>query len=248
MTEAHLYSWLLYGWFALSVVTFVSLQFIAAPYGRHQRAGFGFALPPRIGWILMEAPSAIGVGLCMWVGPRSLVAWAFFLLFESHYVYRAFIFPFRLRSQKPMPFLVSLSGASFNVGNAYLIGRGITAFGRHETAWLGDPRFALGVVLFVVGFAMHLHSDEILMNLRAPGETSYKIPTGGMYRWVSCPNYLGEMIEWFGFALATWSGAGLAFALFTVANLLPRAMQNHRWYKEKFADYPPERRALVPFI
>jgi protein-S-isoprenylcysteine O-methyltransferase Ste14 len=65
---------------------------------------------------------------------------------------------------------------------------------------------------------------------------------------VSCPNYLGEMLEWFGWALATWSIAGLAFALYTVANLLPRALQHHRWYRAKFADYPADRKALVPYV
>jgi hypothetical protein len=40
----------------------------------------------------------------------------------------------------------------------------------------------------------------------------------------------------------------VSFALFTAANLAPRALANHRWYHEKFADYPPERRRLIPFI
>ncbi|HSM13639.1 MAG TPA: hypothetical protein VLA66_06195 [Thermoanaerobaculia bacterium] len=49
-------------------------------------------------------------------------------------------------------------------------------------------------------------------------------------------------------ALATWSLPGLAFALWTVANLAPRARSHHRFYRERFPGYPPERRALVPWI
>ena len=64
------------------------------------------------------------------------------------------------------------------------------------------------------------------------------MPRGGFFRWVSCPNYLGEMLQWSGFALATWSLPGLSFALWTVANLLPRAVAHHRWYRREFADYP----------
>ena len=45
-----------------------------------------------------------------------------------------------------------------------------------------------------------------------------------------------------------WSLAGLAFAVFTVANLLPRALATHRWYRAQFPDYPPQRRAVVPFL
>jgi 3-oxo-5-alpha-steroid 4-dehydrogenase 1 len=36
--------------------------------------------------------------------------------------------------------------------------------------------------------------------------------------------------------------------LITIANLVPRAFQTHRWYREKFPDYPSERRVLIPFL
>ena len=65
---------------------------------------------------------------------------------------------------------------------------------------------------------------------------------------MSCPNYLGEIVEWCGWALATWSLAGLAFALYTAATLRPRALNHHSWYRQRFPDYPPERRALVPYV
>ena len=103
-----------------------------------------------------------------------------------------------------------------------------------------------GLVLFLSGFILNRWADRVLHNLRKPGETAYKIPYGGFYRWISCPNYLGEIIEWAGWAVATWSLPGLAFAVWTCANLVPRARANHAWYKKHFADYPPERKALIP--
>ena len=93
-----------------------------------------------------------------------------------------------------------------------------------------------------------VHSDRVLINLRKPGETGYKIPVGGGYRWVTAPNYLGEILEWTGWAILTWSTAGLSFAVFTMANLAPRAFSNHTWYRENFPDYPPERKALIPYL
>jgi 3-oxo-5-alpha-steroid 4-dehydrogenase 1 len=42
--------------------------------------------------------------------------------------------------------------------------------------------------------------------------------------------------------------AGLAFAVYTAANLVPRRWTITDWYRERFADYPPERRALIPFL
>ena len=95
---------------------------------------------------------------------------------------------------------------------------------------------------------INLHADTVLIHLRKPGETGYKIPRGGIYRFVTSPNYLGEIMEWCGWALMTWSLPGLAFAVYSVANLAPRALSNHKWYREKFDDYPTSRRALIPFL
>ena len=108
--------------------------------------------------------------------------------------------------------------------------------------------FLAGIALFAAGFLIHSSSDNILRSLRKPGETGYSIPQGGMFRFISCPNYFGEIIEWVGWALLTWSVAGLAFATFTFANLFPRAIAHHRWYRGEFTDYPSERKAIIPFI
>ena len=56
------------------------------------------------------------------------------------------------------------------------------------------------------------------------------------------------MIEWLGWAIMTWSFAGLVFFFWTVANLLPRALANHRWYQEKFPEYPTDRKAIIPYL
>jgi steroid 5-alpha reductase family enzyme len=138
------------------------------------------------------------------------------------------------------------------VANAYLNARFITHFATYPpgwtAGWLTDPRFVGGVALFLVGFAINQHADEVLRKLRGPSEQGYKIPEGGLYRFVSAPNYFGELVEWSGFALAAWSPAGLAFAVWTAANLVPRAWANHRWYRRTFPEYPTARRALVPFL
>jgi 3-oxo-5-alpha-steroid 4-dehydrogenase 1 len=107
-----------------------------------------------------------------------------------------------------------------------------------------------GAAFFAIGMAINLHSDAVLFRLRRPGESGYRIPQGGLYRLVSSPNYLGEIVEWLGWAIATWSLAGLAFAVYTAAtaaNLVPRAIVHHRWYRDTFADYPVERKAIIPF-
>ena len=236
--------------FALAGVTLVALLFITAPYGRHATRRWGPLLPGVVAWIVMELPAAVALPLCCAISPRPLDAatLALVALWELHYLHRTFVFPLRRRrSLHAMPIAIALMGFTFNVFNGWLNGRWLTAIGPlRDVSWLGDPRFLAGAIVFLCGFGMNVHSDEVLLHLRKPGETGYQIPRGGVYRFVSCPNYLGEILEWSGFALAAWSPAGLAFAVYTIANLLPRALAHHRWYRVKFIDYPPERRAIIP--
>jgi hypothetical protein len=56
------------------------------------------------------------------------------------------------------------------------------------------------------------------------------------------------MIEWTGWAIATLSLPGLVFALWTAANLAPRALKHHAWYRKTFPDYPQSRKAIIPFV
>lgn len=250
MTEVAFLSGLLIGWFALSAVVFVALFVVSAPYGRHVRRGWGPTVPDRAGWVLMEAPAALGFA-ALFVLTRSQrypISWVFLALWEMHYVHRAFIYPLGLRGKdKRMPIVIVAMAVVFNGVNVYLNGWQVfTLAERYPSAWLRDPRFLVGLAMFVCGYVINRHSDTILRGLRRPGESSYKIPQGGLYRWVSCPNYLGEIIEWVGWALATWSLAGLAFAVWTAANLVPRAWSHHRWYRQHFVDYPSGRRAILP--
>lgn len=254
MTEDVVYGWLLRGFLVLALVTFPALFFFAAPYGRHAGESRLPTINARLGWLLMEAPSALVPLACWIVGDHRAdpARLALLFLWELHYVHRAFVFPFRLRKgARPMPISIPAAAFLFTSVNGYLNGRWLFHFApadAYGAAWLTDPRFLVGTALFLAGYAVNQQSDKILLDLRRPGETGYKIPRGGLYRFVSCPNYLGEIVEWTGFAIASWSLPGLVFALWTTANLLPRAVAHHRWYREKFADYPPERRALIPFL
>ncbi len=242
----------LYCWIGLAIITFPVLLKITAPYGRHARQDFGPMINNTIGWIIMELPSlALFAALFILTSTeKSAVNWVFFSIWVIHYTQRTFIFPLRQPNKhKQMPLLVAGSAIFFNLINAYFNGFYLGSIEPMYTMnWFLDPRFIGGVALFIAGFIINIQSDTILINLRKPGETGYKIPTGGMYRFVSCPNYLGEIMEWTGWAIATWSLPGLAFALWTAANLMPRALDNHRWYKRQFANYPADRKAVIPYI
>ena len=252
MTEISIYSYIVIASFILAGAVFFALFFISAPYGRHSRRGWGATIPSRIGWLVMETPAAVLFAVYFVVGsvPKNLVSFTFLALWEAHYIHRALIYPFSLSdSRKKMPLLVTVMAVFFNVGNTYTNGRYLFTFsGGFANSWLGDPRFIIGLVIFVAGFIINRWADRTLQKLQVPGETSYRIPYGGLYRWVSCPNYLGEIVEWAGWAIATWSLPGLAFLAWTFANLAPRAIAHQAWYHQHFSNYPKERKALIPGI
>lgn len=251
MTERTLHEWATWTEIALAALTFVALFFVTAPYGRHGRKGWGPEIDQRLGWVLMELPA-----VALWLGIYALgrhalepAPLALLVLWQTHYVNRTFVFPLRIRSAgKTTPLSIVAMAIAFNTLNAYVNARWVSEHGSYPDTWLLDARFLSGVALFFVGFGINQHADAVLFRLRKPGETGYAIPRGGLYRFVTCPNYLGEILEWTGWAIATWSLAGLAFALYTVANLAPRARDHHRWYLAKFPDYPTDRRILVPFV
>ncbi len=236
---------------ALAVPTFLALWFVPAPYGRYVRRGFGPTLPARLGWVLMEAPAPLFFAAVYLSGSRAAepAPLALLALWQLHYLYRAFLFPLLMREGgRRMPLLVVLLAIGFNLLNAWVNARWIAELGAYSAGWLLGPRFLAGAALFLGGLALNAASDRALRRLRGPGETGYRIPRGGAFEWVSCPNYLGEILEWAGWAIATWSLAGAAFAVYTAANLAPRAFAHHAWYRRQFADYPARRRALIPFL
>ncbi len=251
MPERTLHFYLALTEIGIAIPTAIALLWISAPYGRHVRDGWGPTIPNRAGWILMELPACVLYAAIFFLGDHrfEVVPLVFLGFWQLHYVHRTFVFPFRLRAKgKRMPLSIPLMAIVFNSLNAYVNARWISHLGSYDEAWLTDPRFLAGAGVFLIGMAINLHADTVLIHLRKPGETGYKIPQGGLYRWLSCPNYFGEIVEWCGWALMTWSLAGAAFAIYTAANVGPRALTNHRWYREKFDDYPKERRAVIPFL
>jgi 3-oxo-5-alpha-steroid 4-dehydrogenase 1 len=150
-----------------------------------------------------------------------------------------------------MPLVIVLNAILFNFMNAGLNGYFLSELAdssKYQSDWLTTPHFIIGAVLFVVGMTINWKSDSILIHLRKPGETGYKIPRGFLFDYVSSPNLFGELVEWGGFALMAWNLPALTFMVWTFANLVPRAKNHHDWYHQKFSDYPKERKAVFPFV
>jgi 3-oxo-5-alpha-steroid 4-dehydrogenase 1 len=252
MIDQNIFFFLLYGWIGLALLAFFVLFYFPAPYGRHWRGGWGFYLPSRLGWLFMELVSLIGIIVLFILGNRihNIPALIFFLMWVFHYSYRAVLFPLTRKTKtKSMPALIIILAIVFNSINSFFNGYFLFYLAPlYPWNWFLDFRFILGLSLFLFGFIIHAQADHILNEIHNNEHKGYGIPRGGLYHWVSCPNYLGEIMEWTGWAVATWSLAGFSFALWTVANLAPRAFSNHRWYLAQFPNYPQKRKALVPFL
>jgi steroid 5-alpha reductase family enzyme len=199
----------------------------------------------------MEVPVLIAVAVFSFVNNDRLTVPLITLatLFCAHYIHRSIIFPLRLRTLgKKMPVVIMASAIVFNMVNGFFIGYFFRNYAHYELSWLEDKRFLLGIFFFVAGAIINLKSDTTLIRLRGTGETGYKIPEGFLFDKVSCPNHLGEILEWMGFAVMCWNLPALGFFIWTVANLVPRSLAHHQWYREKFANYPASRRAIIPYL
>lgn len=221
-----------------AVPTAAWLWFRPAPYGRHGASGWGPPVPGRLGWLVMECPTLL-VFLPLAARDPHVPLIALWLL---HYGYRTLIYPLRLPSVRPMPLAVVASGLVFQLVNS--ANNGLAVAGSTQAG----ASLWVGASIFLVGTAIHHHGDQVLMGLRQPGETGYHVPNAGLYRWVTNVAYLGELITWLGWWVASGSAAGLAMFVFTAANLVPRARSNHRWYLDRFSAYPPDRKILLPGI
>lgn len=245
------YSQFVWIWMAIGVATFFYLLRKNAPYGRHIQPGWGPTVDNRLGWFVMEFTVVVVFLAALLSGAQLIsgVVWVLSACFLFHYLNRSLIFPLRLRTRgKRMPLAIVLSAVAFNLANGFFLGYYFAHFAHYTFDYFTDVRFLAGQALFWLGLGINWQSDNILIALRRPGDTGYAIPRGGWFERVSCPNHFGEVLEWTGFALMSWSLPGLAFMVWTFANLAPRALAHHRWYREMFPEYPEARKALIPYV
>lgn len=197
-------------------------------------------------------------------------------LFLVHYLNRAIISPLRTPSRSKSHIIVPLSAIIFNLANGALMGTYLTS--PSATTFLAGalsrPSFWAGILLWAAGLAGNILHDEVLLNIRRIakakgkrnenqiGKEHYAIPRGYLYRYISYPNYFCEWSEWFGYALAAAPFPALIPLSVTIQTvqppwlflwseillMIPRAYKGHRWYHNKFPEYPKERKAVVPFI
>jgi hypothetical protein len=243
---------LVFIWIIVACIVFLVLLKIPAPYGRHTSKKWGITISNRMGWLLMELPAWLPFLYFVFTGTgeKNAVVWTIVFLFCLHYINRSLIYPFRIKTKnKRMPLAIVFMAVFFNTVNGFVNGYYLgTLQSQYTNDWFGQPAFIAGSILFFTGMIINMAADNRLIHLRKKSTNGYQIPTGFLFRRISCPNFLGEIIEWGGFALLGWSWPAFSFFIWTLCNLIPRALDHHRWYRNKFPDYPTERKAVFPFL
>ncbi|KAL9651837.1 hypothetical protein ABK040_000185 [Willaertia magna] len=193
------------------------------------------------------------------------------IMLLGHYIHRAIIFPlFRVHHMSHSSLLVFSSAVLFCIINGYLNGTHLFIYSNANNSYFNDNLqiiiLPIGILLYCVGYYINYTSDRILINLRKDNHKSssnsannnnsteknkqYYIPYGGLFEYISSPNYFGEQIEWIGFLLTVQNKVALLFVLSTFCNLFPRALETNKWYQEKFGEKYKKlnRKAFIPFI
>ena len=259
--------------FLLAIINFVPQLFKPIPYGRHASSSGRLPVPTRIANMIVNlVPSVVFFVLTYFLAgqnsdqPPNIV---FFCLWIIHFLERGLVAPLVFKySQTKVALWIPLSSflayLLYSYINAEFIGSAHFCDG-----FLYDPRFIIGLVLFIIGFIINRIADYQLVFLRKTNkdtsftmsrcplycfyscrdyDTKYAIPRGPLYFLITCPNYFGEGLQWFGWTIMTWSLSGLVWWLFAEATFIPRSRQNHKWLKNQHLDYPKFRKALIPFI
>lgn len=251
----HAFNILIISMAVLGLIVFISLYFVTAGYGKFATKKWGPSVNNKAGWIIMESPVFI-LMLILWLlspNRENIVTTIFFLFFQLHYFQRSFIFPFLLKGKSRMPLSIIAMGIVFNTINALMQGGWLFYLSpkdMYTVDWLSSPQFIAGTLIFFAGMYININSDSVIRHLRKPGDTNHYLPQKGMYRYVTSANYFGEIVEWTGFAILTWSLSGAIFAWWTFANLVPRAASIYKRYLDEFGQQVKERKLkrVFPFI
>ncbi|KAI9138503.1 putative membrane dehydrogenase protein [Paraphysoderma sedebokerense] len=269
MDEKQFWELLTYVWLVVPIPMFIACMMVTAPYGRFARPGWGLLLNGKLAWFLQEVISPVLYLVCFlpqipipipFVDVRPLPinfskpSLILLSLWTFHYFNRSVIYTIRVPSMSPNSLTTFLSAVFFNLVNGYVNGRYVAVWSDYNDDELVKIRFWVGVLVWVLGLYVNTKSDDILMKLRKKKDKDddkkkYFIPRGFLYEYISCPNYFGEVLEWTGYCIASnFSLPSIAFVILTFTNLFPRALSTHKWYQEKFKDYPKNRKAFFPFL
>ena len=142
-------------------------------------------------------------------------------------------------------------GPVFQISISYGAHSIIMIYAQHLAQEVAEPMLDLkypGVALFLLGITGNFYHHCLLSRLRGKDDKGYKIPKGGLFRFVICPHYLFEIIEFVGVAFISQTIYAFAFTWGSMVYLMCRSYATRKWYISKFQNFPTEVRAVVPYV
>ncbi len=235
-----------YLWIIIALIIFPINLIYKAPYGKHSTKKWGKTIDNKTGWVLMEFPALITCPLIYYIVAEEIsLSIGFIFIWITHYFNRTIIYPLKIKTKgKKIPVAIVASAFFFNVINGILNGYFIATIPFESISF---TCILIGFIIFIIGLYINISSDNTLIKLRT-NQKGYVIPKGGLFNYVSCPNFFGEIIEWLGFAIMTLNLGSISFLIWTICNLIPRSKAHHNWYKENFEKYPSKRKAVIPYL
>ena len=235
-----------YIWILIALIIFPINLIYKAPYGKHSTKKWGKTIDNKTGWVLMELPALITCPLIYYIIVDEIsLSTGFIFIWITHYFNRTIIYPLKIKTKgKKIPIVIVASAFFFNIINGILNGYFIATTPFESISF---TCILIGFIVFIFGLYINISSDNTLIKLRT-NQKGYVIPKGGLFNYVSCPNFFGEIIEWLGFAIMTFNLGSISFLIWTICNLVPRSKAHHKWYKENFENYPKKRKAVIPYL
>lgn len=204
----------------------------------------GQGMDSRLGMVIIYSlPAAVGYFFAArYLDKATPIQWALFLAIEFHFVKRCL----------EVLFIHRYSG-SIELRSVYAIAifysfiTGYAAYLHNQTITRVDSLFEVGMGLFLVGEAVNFWHHKLLADLRKDTK-KYRIPQGGLFAFVSCPHYLGELTAWLGLALMSRHLFLYIVFIGMAIYLVERALRTQTWYHKHFPNYPKSRKAILPFL
>lgn len=170
--------------------------------------GWGILISPKLAWFLMESPNlwmsilifTLSISACvdctidraaMLRNPELRPNIILISCFMLHYIHRSIIYPIRMQTGNKMPLSVMLLAFTFCCWNGFNQATSILIVSEYPSSWIYSTQFIIGICLFALGMYINITADGHLLALKAQrsGSSGYSIPRGGLFDYISCPNY-----------------------------------------------------------
>jgi len=241
-------------WTTFNIVSYSVLALLALGMGLGEYAGFSTlkyskfrvekGLDSRLGMFLLYfVPLLAALGLSFGYSATVTLVQAIVLVaICGHFAKRCLEVLFLHKYSGPIDLATTLM-----IGTFYTLIAGFISYLNHWPLPAADNLFWLGLLLFFFGETANFAHHKLLADLRK-NTSEYVIPRGGWFEYVACPHYLFEIIAWIGILLLSRHLFALIALIGMSGYLLARSLKTLAWYRQKFPQFPQQRKALIPFI